>query len=46
MVESARSYATPKRIKGRMNNRDPVMPAIISYDEATGAFSIQTGLGL
>jgi hypothetical protein len=46
MVESVRSYATPKRIKGRMNNRDPVMPAIISYDEATGAFSIQTGLGL
>ena len=46
MEESVRSYACPKRIMGRMNNRDPVMPAIISYDEATGAFSIRTGLGL
>jgi hypothetical protein len=46
MMESVRSYATPKRIKGRMNNHDPVMPAIISYDEATEAFSIQSGLGL
>ena len=46
MMESVRSYATPKRIEGRMNNHDPVMPAIISYDEVTGVFSIQTGLGL
>ena len=46
MMESVRSYATPKRIKGRMNNQDPVLPVIISYDEATGAFSIKTGLGI
>jgi hypothetical protein len=46
MVENVRSYATPKRIMGRMNNHAPVMPAIISYDEATGGFSIRTGLGL
>jgi hypothetical protein len=46
MMESVRSYATPKRIMGRMNSRDPVLPAIIRYDEETGAFSIRTGLGL
>lgn len=46
MMESIRSYATPKRIEGRMNKSAPAMPAVISYDVATGAFSIEGGLGL
>jgi hypothetical protein len=46
MMESVRSYATPKRFMGRMNNSDPRMPVIISYDEATGRFDIRTGLGI
>jgi hypothetical protein len=45
-MECIRSYAMPKRIMGRMNKTDPILPSIICHDEETGAFSIQTGLGL
>ena len=45
-AQAVRSYSTPKRIMGRMNKSDTIMPAIISYDEATGSFSIRSGLGL
>jgi hypothetical protein len=44
--KTMREYSPQKRIVGRMNSSDPNMPAIISYDPGTGAFSIQTGLGL
>ncbi|MDE0383010.1 MAG: hypothetical protein OXI22_03930 [Defluviicoccus sp.] len=40
------TYSPPKRISGRLNKDDPVMPAIIAYDESTGSFSIRTGQGL
>lgn len=46
MAEYVRSYSAPKRIIGRLNSRDPAMPAIISFNLATGAFSIQSGWGL
>jgi hypothetical protein len=41
---SMKAYETPKRTQGRMNSRDPVMPAIISYNE--DGFSIRLGFGL
>jgi hypothetical protein len=46
--ESMRSYSTPRRVVGKMNNNkgEPSMPTVISYDEKTGAFSITSGLGL
>jgi hypothetical protein len=46
MNDSVRTYSTPIRILGRMNLSDPVMPAIIHYDEISGSFSITIGLGL
>ena len=46
MMECIRSYIIPKRIIGRMNKTGPALPSIIRYDEETGTFSIQTGLGL
>lgn len=46
MEQVVRSYSTPKRIMGRMNKNDPIMPAIISFDEKTGSFSIKSGRGL
>jgi hypothetical protein len=42
--QSMKAYQIPKRTKGRMNSRDPIMPAIISYSE--NGFSIQVGVGL
>jgi hypothetical protein len=46
IMKCIKSYAIPKRLIGRMNKTDPALPSIIHYDEETGAFSIQTGLGL
>jgi hypothetical protein len=45
-LEHVRSYATPKRVVGRMNSKDFPMPTIIEFDKATGAFSITSGIGL
>ena len=44
--QAMRSYSPPKRIDGRLNKDEPIMPAIIGFDETTGSFSIRTGLGL
>ena len=41
-----KSYSPAKRVTGRMNNDDPPMPTIISFDEETRSFSIRSGLGL
>ena len=44
--QAMRSYSPAKRVIGRLNNDDPAMPTIIGFDEATGSFSIRSGLGL
>lgn len=44
VAESMQEYAVPKRTSGRINSRNPVMPAIISYSDE--GFSIKLGFGL
>jgi len=46
IMECVKSFDPPRRIMGRMNKSDPVLPAEISYNPTTGAFSIRTGLGI
>ena len=46
MMDTVRTYATPKQVVGRVNNHAPALPAIISYDETTGSFSIRSGMSL
>jgi len=46
-IERTRAtYSTPVLIEGRLNSRDKVMPAIISYDEKFGSFGFQQGFGM
>jgi hypothetical protein len=42
--ESIRSYVTPKRLIGRLNDREPEGPIIISCDLERGALIIKGGL--
>ncbi|MGI9403976.1 MAG: hypothetical protein ACR2OF_05660 [Hyphomicrobium sp.] len=44
VAEAMQAYAVPRRTKGRMNSRQPVMAAIISYSDK--GFSIKVGYGL
>jgi hypothetical protein len=43
---SMESYINPKRLVGRLNNDDPEMPFIISFDRERRTLSITSGLGL
>lgn len=46
IAKFVKSYDPEKRVIGAMNNQDPKLPTIISYNSETGRFSITSGLGL
>lgn len=41
--EFIRTYCPPKKVFGQMNNKDPKMPALITYDPEKGTFRIEVG---